>query len=109
MYLVTDHHVPIVDRDTYNRVQQELARRSSKRKVSDKTTTEQGKYSSKYALTELLICGHCGTPYRRTTWAARGKSKLSGGASAVWNTVKVLPRFSYDKGRKSASRNHKSD
>ena len=42
MYLVTDHHEPIIDRDTYNRVQQELARRSSKRKVSDKTITEQG-------------------------------------------------------------------
>ena len=68
MYLVTDHHAPIVDRDTYNRVQQELARRSSKRKISDKTVTEQGKYSSKYALSELLICGNCGTPYRRTTW-----------------------------------------
>ena len=39
MYLVTDHHDPIIDRDTYNRVQQELARRSSKRKISDKTTT----------------------------------------------------------------------
>ena len=76
MYLVTDHHEPIIDRDTYNRVQQELARRNSKRKISDKTVTEQGKYSSKYALSELLICGHCGTPYRRTTWAARGKKQI---------------------------------
>ncbi|MBT9625382.1 recombinase family protein, partial [Ruminococcus bicirculans] len=33
MYLVTDHHAPIVDRDTFNRVQQELARRTSKRKI----------------------------------------------------------------------------
>ncbi len=54
MYLVTDHHDPIVDRDTFNRVQQELARRISKRKISDKTVTEQGKYSSKYALTDDL-------------------------------------------------------
>ena len=68
MYLVTDHHAPIVDRDTFNRVQQELARRSSKRKISDKTKTEQGKYSGKYSLSELMICGHCGTPYRRKTW-----------------------------------------
>lgn len=73
MYLVTDNHAVIVDRDTYNRVQQELARRSSKRKISDKTITEQGKYSGKYALTELLICGKCGTPYRRVTWSGRGK------------------------------------
>lgn len=84
MFLVTDHHDPIVDRDTYNRVQQELARRSSKRKISDKTTTEQGKYSSKYALTELLICGHCGTPYRRTTWAVKGKKQI------VWRCISRL-------------------
>lgn len=84
MYLVTDHHDPIVDRDTFNRVQQELARRSSKRKISDKTVTEQGKYSSKYALTELLICGGCGTPYRRTTWAARGKKQI------VWRCLSRL-------------------
>ncbi len=84
MYLVTDHHTSIVDRDTYNRVQQELARRNSKRKISTKTTTEQGKYSSKYALTELLICGNCGTPYRRTTWAARGKKQI------VWRCISRL-------------------
>lgn len=84
MYLVTDHHAPIVDRDTYNRVQQELARRSSKRKISTKTTTEQGKYSSKYALSELLICGNCGTPYRRTTWSARGKKQI------VWRCISRL-------------------
>lgn len=35
MYLVSDHHAPIIDRDTFNRVQQEIARRSSKRKISD--------------------------------------------------------------------------
>ena len=84
MYLVTNHHDPIIDRDTYNRVQQELARRNSKRKISDKTVTEQGKYSSKYALSELLICGHCGTPYRRTTWAARGKKQI------VWRCLSRL-------------------
>ncbi len=84
MYLVSNHHEPIVDRDTFNRVQQELARRSSKRKISDKTITEQGKYSSKYALSELLICGHCGTPYRRTTWSARGKKQI------VWRCISRL-------------------
>lgn len=73
-----------MNRLSANRVQQELARRSSKRKISDKTTTEQGKYSSKYALTELLICGHCGTPYRRTTWAAKGKKQI------VWRCISRL-------------------
>lgn len=84
MYLVTNHHDPIIDRDTFNRVQQELARRSSKRKISDKTITEQGKYSSKYALSELLICGNCGTPYRRQMWKSNGKRY------AVWRCISRL-------------------
>ena len=33
---------------------------------------------------ELLICGHCGTPYRRTTWAARGKKQI------VWRCLSRL-------------------
>ena len=54
MYLVTNHHEPIIDRDTYNRVQQALARRTSKRKISDKTITEQGKYTSKWCYTKKV-------------------------------------------------------
>ena len=66
-------------------MQEELARRTGKRKVKQKgTTTEQGKYSSKYALTELLICGECGTPYRRCTWTASGKKKI------VWRCINRL-------------------
>lgn len=84
MYLVTDCHPAIIDRDTFNLVQQELARRNSKRKVSSKTTTEQGKYSSKYALTELLICGECGTPFRRCTWNVHGKKRI------VWRCISRL-------------------
>jgi len=83
-YLVSNHHTPIIDREVFNQVQEEMARRSSKRKVSDKTTTENGKYSSKYALSELLICGDCGTPYRRTTWAKKEKKKT------VWRCINRL-------------------
>ena len=84
MYLITDHHTPIIDRDTFNRVQQEIARRSSKRKISDQTKTEQGKYSGKYALSELLICGHCGTPYRRRIWTKSGNKQV------VWRCISRL-------------------
>lgn len=84
MYLITDHHTPIIDRDTFNRVQQEIARRNSKRKISDQTKTEQGKYSGKYALSELLICGHCGTPYRRRIWTKNGKKQV------VWRCISRL-------------------
>ncbi len=83
-YLVTDAHDAIIDRDTFNRVQTELARRNSKRKKSDKTITEQGKYSSKYALTDIMICGECGTPYRRCTWNVHGRKRI------VWRCISRL-------------------
>lgn len=85
MYYVENNHPSIIDKDTFNRVQEELARRTSKRKVKQVgTKTEQGKYSSKYALTELLICGECGTPYRRCTWTASGERKI------VWRCINRL-------------------
>ncbi len=77
MYLVKNHHEPIISRADFNRVQEEMARRSAKRVIADKLTkTEQGKYSAKYALSELLICGECGEHYRRVTWTAKGFKEI---------------------------------
>lgn len=65
-YYVENNHPAIIDSLTFSRVQEEIARRNSKKKVKQKgSKTEQGRYSSKYALTELLVCGECKTPYRR--------------------------------------------
>ena len=84
-YYVENNHPSIIDAETFGRVQEELARRIGKKKVKEiGTKTEQGKYSSKYALTELLICGECHTPYRRCTWTAHGEKRI------VWRCVKRL-------------------
>lgn len=85
MYYTKDNHPAIIPRDIYYRVKEEMARRASKRKVMQKTgKTEQGKYSAKYALSELLICGECGTPYKRCTWVRNGKKRI------VWRCVSRL-------------------
>ncbi len=84
-YYVTGNHEGIISKEMFNLVQEEIARRASKRKVSQKATkTEQGKYSSKYALSELLVCGGCGARYRRVTWARNGKKKV------VWRCINRL-------------------
>lgn len=84
-YYVENNHPAIIDAATFARVQEELARRASKRKVKQMgTTTEQGKYCGKYALTELLVCGECGTPYRRCTWTVGGKKRI------VWRCINRL-------------------
>ena len=85
MYYVENNHPAIIERSMFDRVQEEISRRNSKRKVKEKgTKTELGKYSSKYALSELLFCGNCGTPYRRVTWTNRGKKKV------VWRCISRL-------------------
>ena len=54
-YYIENNHEAIIPKDMFLRVQEELARRSSKRRVSSKALTERGKYSSKHALTGLLV------------------------------------------------------
>lgn len=84
-YYVENNHPAIIDAATFGRAQEERARRSGKRKVKQVgTMTEQGKYCGKYALTELLLCGECGTPYRRCTWTVGGKKKI------VWRCISRL-------------------
>ena len=86
-YYVHDCHPAIIDRETFRKVQEEMARRSGKRRTSSKAKTELGKYSGKYAFSELLVCGECGSPYRRQTYMPRGDKYTSGAVSTVWKTA----------------------
>ncbi len=72
-YYVHDCHPAIIDRETFRKVQEEIARRTGKRRTSSKAKTELGKYSGKFAFSELLFCGECGSPYRRQTYMPRGE------------------------------------
>ena len=85
MYLVENHHEGIVDRKTFDAVQAEMARRSAGKSPSKKTApTGKSAYASKYALSERLVCGACGTLYRRCTWSKRGRKRV------VWRCVSRL-------------------
>jgi len=85
MYYVENHHPAIISRAVFQWVQEEVARRNSKRKVSSKASqTERGKYSGKYALSERLTCGECGSRYRRVTWTSQGHKRI------VWRCISRL-------------------
>lgn len=74
MYLIQNHHEGIVSRDKFNAVQAEFARRNARRTPNKRyTSTGRSCYSGKYALTERLVCGGCGTLYRRCVWNKRGQ------------------------------------
>ena len=72
-YLVSNNHIPIVSREIFKLVQAEKARRNSKRKKSSNAVTELGCYNSKYALSDVLICGECGSSYVRNTKYYKGE------------------------------------
>lgn len=83
MYLVQNHHEGIISRETFDAVQAELARRSAGKSPSKKNApTGRSRYSSKYALSDRLYCGECGTRYQRCTWRNRDGSKR-----IVWRCV----------------------
>ena len=85
MYLLQNHHDGIVERKTFDAVQTEMARRNAGKSPSKKNApTGLTSYASKYALSERLVCGECGTLYRRCTWSKGGKKRV------VWRCVSRL-------------------
>ena len=84
MYLIENHHEGIISREIFRAVQAEMARRKAGRSPSKNAVTGRSTYSSRYALTERLVCGECGTLYRRCTWTQNGSHRI------VWRCVSRL-------------------
>lgn len=66
----------ILEPEVFDRVQEELAKRGAKRPTSEKAKTPFGRYSGKYALSTLVVCGQCGALYRRVTWYRKGEKQI---------------------------------
>ena len=72
MVYLKDHHEPIIDRETWDKVQQELARRSP----SDE---QKSKHSNRYWCSGKLVCGECGQRF-----VSRTKRLKSGTQYKAW-------------------------
>lgn len=76
-YYVEDDHEPIIPKELFYRVQEELVRRAAMNKSAvTRKKNQKSKFSSEYALTGILLCGECGQEYRRVTWSRNGKKKI---------------------------------
>ena len=84
MYLIENHHEGIVSREKYNAVQAEMVRRKAAKSPSKRAATGLAAYTSRYALSGRLVCGECGTLYRRCTWTHPD------GKRVVWRCVSRL-------------------
>lgn len=74
MYLIKNHHIPIIEPEVFDKVQYELKRRYNKTiRVNENLAT---RYSSKYALTDIVVCGECGAKYKRVTWTSLGEKRV---------------------------------
>lgn len=68
-YYVEDSHEAIISHQMFMEVQAEIARRSTLRKKSNGYCC----YTYKNPLKNVLVCGNCGSPYRRLTWKPHGE------------------------------------
>lgn len=77
-YLVKNCHPAIISRETFALVQKEMARRTAAKNLEKVPDPPQDKviYSGKYALSGMLFCGMCGSPYRRCIWKRNGKTRI---------------------------------
>lgn len=71
-YYITDSHEAIIEKELFDKVQDEMKKRTRLVLDEDGSQASSGnRFSSKYLLGNLLVCGYCGKGYRRRT--ERGK------------------------------------
>ena len=87
-YLIQNHHEGVVTRELFQAVQAELARRSALRSDSKQAATGRSCYTSKYALSDRLVCGECGKLYRRKTRNIKGN---------IYHEWRCISRLDYGK------------
>ena len=75
-------------KEQFQAVQAELARRSALRSDSKQAATGRSCYTSKYALSDRLVCGECGKLYRRKTRNIKGN---------IYHEWRCISRLDYGK------------
>lgn len=71
-YYIEDDHVPIVSREEWETVQEEIKKRAKKKGI---ILGDTKKYKRRYPLTGMLYCSKCGSSLRRRTWNTKHSCK----------------------------------
>lgn len=77
-YYVEGSQPAIISKEIFMMVQEEIARRVN---MSSGKSRSKRVYSSKYALSSIVICPKCGDIYRRMSWSIHGRRSI------VWRCV----------------------
>lgn len=60
MYIVENHHEPIISHETFERVQEIVSRRGI-----EKASHKKSNYQNRYAFSGKIFCGECGEKFKR--------------------------------------------
>lgn len=80
-YYIANHHEPIIDRETFEKAQEYLKKRSYDRKPKGSNTTRE-KYSRKYAFSSMLECGFCSSNLSRRSWHSNSQYR-----KVIWQCI----------------------
>lgn len=78
-----DHHEPIIDRETWDRTQEELARRSL-------TAEQKAKHSNRYWCSGKLVCGECGK-----RMVSKKRKRKDGSGNKTWACYESIKNGKY--------------
>ena len=82
-YRVENNHEAIIDKETWDLVQKEMARRADIYVGKDK---DRSKYCKRYGFSHKLVCAECGRTYQRKHWNC-GKPNYK----IIWESRKPSP------------------
>jgi len=81
-YRFENNHEPIVSKELWDLAQKECERRYA---IYSGENTDRSKYTKRYAFSGKLICGACGTSYKRRHWNGKLPS-----AKIVWQCINYI-------------------
>ena len=71
-FMVNENHPPIIDKEMFDKVQDEKERRALLR---GNLVGDRHKYTSKYPFSGKVFCGNCGNVFKRRQWNSTNTSK----------------------------------
>lgn len=83
-YRVENNHEPIISKELWDLAQQECERRFA---MYSGKNDDRSKYAKRYAFSGKLICGVCGTTYKRRHWNGKNSS-----AKIVWQCLNYVDK-----------------
>ena len=83
-YRVENNHEPIISKELWDLAQQECERRFA---IYSGKNDDRSKYAKRYAFSGKLICGVCGTTYKRRHWNGKNSS-----AKIVWQCLNYVDK-----------------